>query len=67
MVVPAPATLNGGANKRRNNRRNTQKRNNPKGKRLTLVGKTNVLTFGHDLIWRTFQEIADDYPDVRQS
>ncbi|MCH2177748.1 MAG: 3-isopropylmalate dehydrogenase [Mariniblastus sp.] len=42
----------------------TQKRNNPKGKRLTLVGKTNVLTFGHDLIWRTFQEIADDYPDV---
>ncbi len=42
----------------------TQKRNNPKGKRLTLVGKTNVLTFGHDLIWRTFQEIAGDYPDV---
>ena len=42
----------------------TRKRNNPKGKRLTLVGKTNVLTFGHDLIWRTFQEIADDYPDV---
>ncbi len=42
----------------------TQKRNNPKGKRLTLVGKTNVLTFGHDLIWRTFQEIASDYPDV---
>ncbi len=28
----------------------TQKRNNPKGKRLTLVAKTNVLTFGHDLI-----------------
>lgn len=42
----------------------TQKRDNPKGKRLTLVGKTNVLTFGHDLIWRTFQEIAGDYPDV---
>lgn len=42
----------------------TQKRNNPKGKRLTLVGKTNVLTFGHDLIWRTYQEIAGDYPDV---
>ncbi|MDG2185402.1 MAG: 3-isopropylmalate dehydrogenase [Mariniblastus sp.] len=42
----------------------TQKRNNPKGKRLTLVGKTNVLTYGHDLIWRTYQEIAGDYPDV---
>ena len=42
----------------------TQKRNNPKGKRLTLVGKTNVLTYGHDLIWRTYQEIASDYPDV---
>jgi len=42
----------------------TQKRNNPKGKRLTLVAKTNVLTYGHDLIWRTFQEISKDYPDV---
>ena len=42
----------------------TQKRNNPKGKKLTLVAKTNVLTFGHDLIWRTFQEVAKDYPDV---
>ncbi len=42
----------------------TQKRNNPKGRRLTLVGKTNVLTFGHDLVNRTFQEVAQDYPDV---
>ena len=42
----------------------TQKRNNPKGKRLTLVAKTNVLTFGHDLWWRTYQEVAKDYPDV---
>ncbi|MFI4876296.1 MAG: 3-isopropylmalate dehydrogenase, partial [Blastopirellula sp. JB062] len=41
-----------------------QKRNNPKGKKLTLVAKTNVLTFGHDLIWRTFEEVAKDYPDV---
>ena len=41
-----------------------QKRNNPKGKRLTLVAKTNVLTFGHDLVWRTFQDVANDYPDV---
>ena len=44
----------------------TQKRNNPKGKRLTLVAKTNVLTYGHDLIWRTFQDVAKDYPDVEQ-
>ncbi len=41
-----------------------QKRNNPKGKRLTLVAKNNVLTFGHDLWWRTFQEVKSDYPDV---
>ena len=43
----------------------TRKRNNPKGKRLTLVAKTNVLTFGHDLWWRTFQDIARAYPDVQ--
>jgi len=42
----------------------TQRRNNPKGKRLTLVAKTNVLTFGHDLWDRTFQEVAREYPDV---
>jgi 3-isopropylmalate dehydrogenase len=43
----------------------TQRRNNPKGKMLTLVAKTNVLTFGHDLWWRTFQDVARDYPDVK--
>ena len=42
----------------------TRKRNNPKGKRLTLVAKTNVLTYGHDLWWRAFQDVAKDYPDV---
>lgn len=42
----------------------TRKRNNPKGKKLTLVAKTNVLTVGHDLWWRTFQEVAKEYPDV---
>jgi len=42
----------------------TRKRNNPQGKRLTLVGKTNVLTYGHDLLWRTYQDVAKDYPDV---
>ncbi len=43
----------------------TRKRNNPKGKKLTLVAKTNVLTFGHDLWQRTFDEVAREYPDVR--
>ena len=42
----------------------TRKRNNPKGKRLTLVAKTNVLTYGHDLWFRTFQEVAEEFPDV---
>jgi 3-isopropylmalate dehydrogenase len=41
----------------------TRKRN--KKKHLTLVAKTNVLTFGHDLWWRTFQEVASEYPDIK--
>jgi 3-isopropylmalate dehydrogenase len=36
-----------------------------KKKMLTLVAKTNVLTFGHDLWWRTFQEVAREYADVK--
>src|SRR6266576_3538023 len=32
----------------------TRKRNNPKGKKLTLVAKTNVI-LNHDLWWRTFK------------
>jgi len=40
----------------------TRKRN--KKKQLTLVAKTNVLTYGHDLWWRTFQEVAKEYPDI---
>ena len=40
----------------------TRKRN--RRKQLTLVAKTNVLTYGHDLWWRTFQEVAKEYPDV---
>ncbi len=43
----------------------TRNRNNPKGKMLTLVAKTNVLTFGHDLWRRTFEEVAREYPDVK--
>ena len=34
-------------------------------KQLTLVAKTNVLTYGHDLWWRTFQEVAKEYPDIK--
>ena len=33
-------------------------------KHLTLVHKTNVLTFSGDLWDRTFQDVAADYPDV---
>ena len=32
---------------------------------LTLVAKTNVLTYGHDLWWRAFQDVAKEYPDVK--
>lgn len=42
----------------------TRRRNSPK-KMLTLVAKTNVLTFGHDLWWRTFQNVAKEYPDIK--
>src|SRR4051812_13238197 len=42
----------------------TRRRNNPK-KMLTLVAKTNVLTYGHDLWWRTFQDVAKEYPDIK--
>ncbi len=33
-------------------------------KHLTLVHKTNVLTFAGDLWQRTFDDVAQDYPDV---
>ncbi len=36
-----------------------------KRKKLTLCGKTNVLTYAWDLWMRTFQEIAREYPDVQ--
>ena len=35
-----------------------------KKQRLTLCGKTNVLTYAQDLWWRTFNEVAEEYPDV---
>ena len=40
----------------------TQKRN--KSKKLTLCGKTNVLTYAFDLWERAFYEIAKNYPDI---
>lgn len=42
-----------------------KKRNNPKGKKLTLVAKTNVI-LSHDLWWRTFQEVGAEYPDIEK-
>jgi len=36
-------------------------------KLLTLVAKTNVLTYSHDLWWRAFNEVGDaDYPDIQR-
>ena len=40
----------------------TRKRN--KKKKLTLCGKTNVLTFAFDLWLRAFNEVAKEYPDI---
>lgn len=41
----------------------TRKRN--QGKKLTLCGKTNVLTFAFDLWERTFYEVAKEYSDIK--
>jgi 3-isopropylmalate dehydrogenase len=35
-----------------------------KAKKLTLCGKTNVLTYAFDLWERTFYEVAKEYPDI---
>ncbi|MFA4981780.1 MAG: 3-isopropylmalate dehydrogenase [Candidatus Omnitrophota bacterium] len=40
-----------------------EKRNSRK--KLTLCGKTNVLTYAWDLWQRTFDEVKKDYPDVQ--
>lgn len=32
---------------------------------VTMVAKTNVLTFAHDLWMRTFTEVSADYPDIK--
>jgi len=41
----------------------TRKRNQEK--KLTLCGKTNVLTYAFDLWERTFHEVAKEYPDIK--
>ncbi|MBP1609619.1 MAG: 3-isopropylmalate dehydrogenase [Acidobacteria bacterium] len=40
-------------------------RNRNRAKKLTLCGKTNVLTFAFDLWERTFYEVARDFPDIK--
>ncbi len=40
-------------------------RKRDKAKRLTLCGKTNVLTFAFDLWERTFNEVAKEYSDIK--
>ncbi|MBF0224785.1 MAG: 3-isopropylmalate dehydrogenase [Desulfobacterales bacterium] len=40
-----------------------KKRN--KAKKITLCGKTNVLTYAFDLWERTFYEVAKEYPDIK--
>ena len=40
-----------------------RKRN--KRKKVTLCGKTNVLTFAFDLWERAFNEVAGEYPDIK--
>jgi 3-isopropylmalate dehydrogenase len=39
-------------------------RKRAKAKKLTFCGKTNVLTFAHDLWQRAFNEIAQEYRDI---
>jgi 3-isopropylmalate dehydrogenase len=41
-----------------------KKRNHPKPK-VTLCGKTNVLTYAFDLWERTFYEVAKEYPGIQ--
>ena len=41
-------------------------RSRDRGKKLTLVAKTNVLTFAHDLWMRAFTEVGTEFPDVTQ-
>ncbi len=40
-------------------------RKRDKNRKLTLCGKTNVLTYAWDLWERTFNEVAVEYPDIQ--
>ncbi|MFA6079377.1 MAG: isocitrate/isopropylmalate family dehydrogenase, partial [Candidatus Omnitrophota bacterium] len=40
-------------------------RKRDKRKKLTLCGKTNVLTYAWDLWQRTFDEVKKEYPDIQ--
>ncbi|HBN27290.1 MAG TPA: 3-isopropylmalate dehydrogenase, partial [Desulfobacteraceae bacterium] len=40
-------------------------RNRNKAKKLTLCGKTNVLTYAFDLWERTFYEVGKEFPDIQ--
>jgi len=42
-----------------------KRRNNPKHM-VTLVGKNNVLTYAHDLWYRAFMEVGEEYPDIKK-
>ncbi len=44
----------------------TCRRRNSSKKRLTLVHKTNVLTFAGDTWFRTFQEVGKEYDDIEK-
>ncbi|HIE51790.1 MAG TPA: 3-isopropylmalate dehydrogenase [Armatimonadetes bacterium] len=35
-------------------------------RKVTLVDKANVLTYGHDLWQRVFQEVGEEYPEVEK-
>ena len=35
-------------------------------RKLTFCGKTNVLTYAHDLWQRVFDEVGEEYPDVQK-
>jgi 3-isopropylmalate dehydrogenase len=35
-------------------------------KKVTVVDKSNVLTYGHDLWQRTFREVGEEYPDIEK-
>jgi 3-isopropylmalate dehydrogenase len=37
-----------------------------KRKRVTVVDKSNVLTYGHDLWQRVFGEVGEEYPDIEK-